>query len=333
MGYPFAAGREIIVGMGKMRWFLGVVVMWAGVAGAWGQSALPAGSPWVFAGFKDNGQDGVYMALSLDGYHWNMANGGKPIVKPTEPDELMRDPFLQRDADDNFVMVWTWAWRGKSIGYATSEDLVHWGPQQQVAVMAGEPTALNTWAPALYWEKLQQRWVIIWSSTVPGRFKGDDSGDDGLNHRIWWTTTKDFKKISKPKVYFDPGYSVIDATVVQTPGVKGGSLHLMFKDERKTPLEKHLLAAAGSDVEGPWGKISEPISEQWAEGAGVVKVPGGWITYYDHYTKPQHYGALFSTDFIGWTDASAKISFPEGMRHGSFLQISREEYEGLARMK
>jgi hypothetical protein len=322
-----------MVCMKTSRLVLVLLAMVAGVGCAFGQSGLPPGSPWVFAGFKDNGQDGVYMALSLDGYHWTTVNGGKPVVKPTEPDELMRDPFLQRDVDDNFVMVWTWGWRGKTIGYATSEDLVHWGPQKQLAVMAAEPAALNVWAPAIYWEKPERRWLIIWSSTIPGKFPGDDAGDGGLNHRIWSTTTKDFKSVARPKVFFDPGYSVIDATITATPGLKGGSYRLMFKDERKTPLEKHLKTAVGNDLEGPWGKISEPISETWSEGAGVIKVPGGWMAYYDHYQKPQHYGAAFSPDFIGWTDWTPRISFPEGMRHGSFLQISREEYEGLAALK
>jgi len=316
-----------------MRWFLLSFVMVLGISGSSGQSGVPPGSPWVFAGFKDNGQDGVYMALSLDGYHWTLANGGKPVVTPTETGELMRDPFLQRAADDSFAMVWTWGWRGKTIGYATSDDLVKWTPHKQLAVMAAEPAALNTWAPAIYWEKIERRWLVIWSSTIPGKFPGDDSGDGGLNHRIWSTTTKDFKSSAKPKVFFDPGYSVIDATVVATPGVKGGAYHLMFKDERKTPLEKHLLTAAGPDLDGPWKNISEPLSETWSEGAAVIQVPGGWMTYYDHYQTPQHYGALFSQDFKTWKDATYKISFPEGLRHGSFLQVSREEYEVLAQMK
>jgi hypothetical protein len=320
--------------MKMIRNFWVLVVLVAGAACGWGQTALPDGSPWAFAGFKGNGEDGVYMALSLDGYHWTLANGGKPVVKPTETGELMRDPFLQRTPDDGFTMVWTWAWRGSTIGYSTSDDLLKWTAHQQLPVMATQPKALNTWAPALYWDNGFHRWLIFWSSTIPGKFPGDDSGDGGLNHRIWSTTTRDFKKFATAKVYFDPGYSVIDATMFTTTSdIKGPKYHLIFKDERKTPLEKHLLTASGSDIEGPWGNISQPISDTWSEGAAAIAVPGGFLAYYDHYTAPQHYGALFSTDFKFWTDATAKISFPAGLRHGSFLQISREEYEGLAKLK
>jgi hypothetical protein len=60
---------------------------------------MPLGSPWLFAGFKRDSKDGVYYAISLDGYHWKLANGGKPVVPPTDPAELMRDPFLQRAPD------------------------------------------------------------------------------------------------------------------------------------------------------------------------------------------------------------------------------------------
>jgi hypothetical protein len=35
---------------------------------------LPPNSPWLFAGFKRESKDGVYYAISLDGYHWKLAN-------------------------------------------------------------------------------------------------------------------------------------------------------------------------------------------------------------------------------------------------------------------
>jgi hypothetical protein len=318
------------------RLLLLVVTLFTTVYG-FAQSSVPANSPWVFAGFKGNSEDGVYFALSLDGYHWTLANAGKPVVKQTEPGELMRDPFLQRAPDGSFAMVWTWSWHNGTIGLSTSDDLLSWTPHRQLPVMANEPKAVNTWAPALYWDKSNRHWLIFWSSTIPGRFPGDDAGDaqggQALNHRIYATTTRDFKKLTPAKVFFDPGYSVIDATLIHAPELKGQPWHLIFKDERKTPLEKHLLTATAPEIDGPWSHISKPISETWSEGAAMIRVPGGFLAYYDHYTKPQHYGALFSTDLITWSDALGKINFPAGLRHGSFLQVTREEYERLAAMK
>ncbi|WP_213806743.1 glycoside hydrolase family 43 protein [Granulicella sp. dw_53] len=294
---------------------------------------IAALTPWLFVGFKGNSEDGVYYALSPDGYHWILANGGKPVVPQTEPNELMRDPFIARGPDGVFHMVWTWSWRTPTVvGHATSKDLIHWTRHQQLPVMANEPTALNVWAPALSYEPDHKRWLIFWSSTIPGRFPGDDSGDGGLNHRIWSTTTTQFTSFTPAKIFFDPGYSVIDASLIQ-PGSDKKSV-LIFKDERKTPLKKYLETADGPTPEGPWTHISPPISETWSEGAAIIPVHGGFLAYYDHYRTPQHYGALFSSDLTSpWTDATNQITFPAGLRHGSFVSLTEEEYDRIAALK
>jgi hypothetical protein len=284
----------------------------------------PSSSPWLFVGFKGNGENGVYYAISLDGYHWTIANQDRPVFHQTSPNELMRDPFLQRGPDGTFHMVWTWSWRSPTvIGHSTSTDLLHWTAHEQLNVLANEPTALNAWAPALYYEPDQKRWLIFWSSTIPGRFPGAGSGDNGLNHRIFYTTTTDFKTLAPAKVFFDPGYSVIDATLIQT----GAHYHLIFKDERLTPLKKVLQIAEGPTMEGPWSDITPPISDHWSEGAAIIHVKDGYLAYYDHYHDPQRYGALFSTDLKTWTDATDRIAFPKKLRHGSFLRITQAEYD------
>jgi hypothetical protein len=283
-------------------------------------------SHWLFAGFKGNGEEGVYYAVSPDGYHWTIANQDRPVFHQTQPNELMRDPFLQRGPDGTFHLVWTWSWNSPTvIGHSTSTDLLNWTPHQQLPVLANEPAAINAWAPALYYEPDHKRWLLFWSSTVPGRFPGDDSGDNGLNHRIFYTTTQDFKTLAPSKVFFDPGYSVIDATLIHT----GTNYRLIFKDERKTPLKKVLQIAEGPTSEGPWSNISPPISEPWSEGAAIIPVSGGYLAYYDHYQSPQHYGALFSHDLKTWTDATDRVTFPAKLRHGSFLHITQAEYDRI----
>jgi len=283
-------------------------------------------APWLFAGFKGNGEEGVYYALSLDGYHWTIANQDRPVFHQNQRNELMRDPFLQRGPDGTIHLVWTWSWNSPTvIGHATSTDFIHWSAHQQLNVLANEPAAINAWAPALYYDTAKKHWLIFWSSTIPGRFPGDNSGDNNLNHRIFSTTTTDFKTLTPAKLFFDPGYSVIDATILKT----GSTYNLIFKDERKTPLKKVLQTATGPTLEGPWSNISPPISEPWSEGAAIIPVPGGYLAYYDHYVKPQHYRALFSPDLKTWTDATDRIAFPDKLRHGSFLQITPAEYESL----
>lgn len=312
---------------------LSVVILLALVLPAAAQKSAPApphdlnsNSPWLFAGFKGNGEDGVFYAISPDGYHWTIANQDRPIFHQTQPNELMRDPFLQRGPDGTFHLVWTWSWGSPTvIGHSTSADLIHWTAHQQLNVLANEPAAINAWAPALYYEPDNKRWLLFWSSTIPGRFPGDKSGDSNLNHRIFYTTTTDFITLAPSKVFFDPGYSVIDATLIHT----GTNYHLIFKDERKTPLKKVLQVAQGPTMEGPWSNITPPISEPWSEGAAIIPVANGYLAYYDHYRDPQHYAAIFSTDLKTWTDATSRVAFPAKLRHGSFLRITQAEYDRI----
>lgn len=277
---------------------------------------------WLFAGFKDNGDSGVYFAISKDGYKWKMVKDGAPMLQPQKRHELMRDPFIQRDPDGSLRMVWTWGWGAPAvIGYSTSPDLVHWSAHRQLPVTAAIPTALNAWAPALYYDGDKKDWLILWSSAVPP----PGSKSSTLDHRIYATTTTDFKHFTPAKLFFDPGYNVIDAAEFKA----ADQYILLFKDERSDPLEKHILTAKGDSMEGPWHDVSAPFTETWSEGPALIPVVGGYLVYYDHYKDPQHYGAAFSTDLQHWVDATGSVNLPAGMRHGSFLPLDIGEYNLL----
>jgi hypothetical protein len=100
------------------------------------------------------------------------------------------------------------------IGYTSSKDLIAWTPQRPIFVMDNEPEARNAWAPEAVWDAGGKEWTVFWASTIPGRFaEGDASGDGGYNHRIYATTTKDWQTFSLSRLWFDPGFNSIDATV------------------------------------------------------------------------------------------------------------------------
>ncbi|MGA8108472.1 MAG: hypothetical protein WB974_03505, partial [Acidobacteriaceae bacterium] len=107
---------------------------------------------WLFIYFKEPGNQGIYFALSRDGYHYAPLNDGQPWLAPSFPSELMRDVFLSRGPDHLFHMVWTWNWRGHSLGYASSPDLLHWSAQKEIPIMQDFPETNNVWAPETYWD-------------------------------------------------------------------------------------------------------------------------------------------------------------------------------------
>ncbi len=286
---------------------------------------------YMFSYFKDNGQDGLHLAYSYDGYSFKALNNDNSFLKPViSKDKLMRDPCIIRGADGRFHMVWTVSWNDRGIGYASSPDLMHWSEQQYIPVMAYEDSARNCWAPEITYDAKKMQYMIYWATTIPGRFsKGDTSGDSKYNHRLYYVTTKDFKSFSKTKLLYDKGFNVIDASIQ-----KNGNKYIMFlKDETRKPPQKNILIASSDKLTGKYNRASSPITgNYWAEGPTAIKIGENWIVYFDKYTEHK-YGAVTSKDLINWTDISDKINFPKGTRHGSIFTISKDEFAGLIKNK
>jgi hypothetical protein len=285
-------------------------------------SAAFAEGAYIFAYFQEPGSQGIYLALSRDGYKFEPLNDGQPWLKPVQPGEIMRDVFITRNPSGHgFRMVWTWNWRGNSLGYTDSADLMTWSAQKKVEIMKDFPEVRNVWAPETYWDAKAKEWLVIWSSA----FNNSDKGN-----RIWASRTKDFVTFTKPEVFFDPGFVVIDATMFH--GLVAGRLQwaMVFKDQTVDPLRYQVRWMAGPSVEGPWGKMSGPITESWSEGPSVVKVGDEFVVYYDHYRAPRaRYEGVQTKDWVHWESVNDRMSFPDHAKHGSFFRVSEAEAQRL----
>ena len=284
---------------------------------------------YLFSYFKGNG-DGLHLAYSYDGFTWKALNNDSIFLKPAAgKDKLMRDPCIIRGADNKFHMVWTVSWNEKGIGYARSKDLIHWSKQKYIPVMQHEDSALNCWAPEITYDEKTKEYMIYWATTIPGRFsKGDSTGDSRYNHRMYYTTTKNFKKFSPTKLLYDEGFNVIDATIK-----KNGDGFIMFlKDETRYPPQKNIRVATSTLLTGQYSKPSEPITgNYWAEGPTVLKMNNQWIVYFDKYTQHK-YGAVVSHNLKEWTDISEHLEMPPGIRHGTIFAVSSKELDKLLKM-
>lgn len=285
---------------------------------------------YLFAYFNNNGQDGLHLAYSNDGFKWTALKNDKSFLTPTvSKDKLMRDPCIIKGRDGLFHMVWTVSWKDKGIGYASSKDLINWSEQQFIPVMAKEEGARNTWAPEITYDSKTKTYLIYWATTIIDRFPETASkADDGYNHRIYYVTTKDFKTFSETKLLYDPGFNVIDATIV-----KDKNRFIMFlKDETREPDQKNLKIAYSDNLIGPYSKASEKITgNYWAEGPTVLKIKKDWLIYFDKY-REHRYGAIQSSDLLKWTDVSDQISVPKGIRHGTILPIKKRELKKLLKV-
>ncbi|WP_020529344.1 glycoside hydrolase family 43 protein [Flexithrix dorotheae] len=281
----------------------------------------------LFSFFKGNGEDGLHLAASEDGYNWKALNHNESLLTPlVGGDKLMRDPCIIRGADGKFHMVWTVSWNEKGIGYANSEDLINWSEQQYIPVMEHESGARNCWAPELFYDEASAQYMIYWATTIPGRFPETDSlGDTKYNHRMYYTLTKDFKEFTKAALLYEKGFNVIDATIV-----KEGSNYIMFlKNETLSPKpEKNIRIATSRYFNQNYSEASTAISPDWVEGPTVTKVGGNWVVYFDKYTK-HRMGAITSSDLKNWEEITEKIHFPEGTRHGTVFKVKKKEYKKL----
>lgn len=287
---------------------------------------------YLFAYFTGNGETGLNLAWSADGYSWQ-AVPGAPFLKPVLEDRILRDPCIQQGPDGTFHMVWTTSWNKGGIGYASSKDLKRWSEQKYIPVMQHEPEVQNTWAPELTYDAAKGLWLIYWSSTVKGRFADTNpaqpEGSKILNHRLYSTTTRDFAAFSPTKLFYDDGYSVIDATIVPVRD----RFAIVLKDERRWPEpRKNLRLAWASEACGPYG-ASEPsftssVIPAWLEGPTVIKIGAKWFLYADAYID-KHYVLLTTTDFAVWKDETAALAYPKGIRHGTAFAVKRAVLKGL----
>lgn len=290
-------------------------------------TVVAARAEYLFTYFTKNGEDGLHLAWSADGYNWERLNGGKPYLTPTVgKSKLMRDPCVVRAADGTFHLVWTSGWNENNIGYASTKDFITWSAQKEIPVMAHEPTVRNSWAPEVAFDAKRGEYIIFWASTIPGRFTATaGSSETDYNHRMYYTTTKDFTTFAPTQLYYDPGFSVIDATLLHADGRH----YLIIKDETRTPPRKYLQIAAGDDVRGPFSPLSAPFTPPglWVEGPTALKVGADYLLYFDAY-QTKHYGLMRSRDLKSWENVTDRLKLPdEGTpvrpRHGTVIEVPR----------
>ncbi|MDR1023893.1 MAG: glycoside hydrolase family 43 protein [Prevotellaceae bacterium] len=270
---------------------------------------------YLFTSFNEPATDGLRLLYSEDGLKWTAF--GCTFLSPAVGSGVMRDPSIARGGDGVFHAVWTSGWRGdKGFGYACSKNLTEWSSQRYVEVMAGEPEAVNVWAPELFYDDEADSFIIVWATTIPFRFeKGIE--EENNNHRLYYATTKDFVTFSEAQLFLDPGFSVIDAVIVKRAK---NDYVLVMKDN--TRPNRNLRVAFAASPLGPYGAASETFTTQFTEGPSVVKLGSSYYIYYDAY-RDHAYGAVKTCDFGTFTDAAAEISVPKGHKHGAIFKAEK----------
>ncbi|MEV4785383.1 family 43 glycosylhydrolase [Streptomyces tuirus] len=307
---------------------------------------------YLFAYFTGEGTaDGEQIRYALsrgnDPLHWRELNAGKPVLTSTTGEKGLRDPFVIRSPEgDKFYLIatdlrmyqnssgsWDQVQRhgSKSIMVWESTDLVHWTDQRLVRV--SPDSAGNTWAPEAYWDDQLDAYVVFWASKLYADDDPDHKGD--TYNKMLYATTKDFRTFSEPKVWNDPGYSVIDSTVVKYRD----EYYRYTKDERdpgsSSPCSKFITGEKSASLTSTtYDFVADCIGKgamDRGEGPTVFKsnTEKKWYLFIDEYGG-RGYVPFETTDLASgkWTP-STNYQLPASPRHGTVLPVTQQEYDRL----
>jgi len=277
------------------------------------QSCAGTKDMYIFTSFHEPATEGLRYLYSSDGRHWDSIPGTW-LTPCVGTQKVMRDPSLLRTSDGTFHLVWTSSWRGdRGFGYSESKDLIHWSDERFIEVME-DTTTVNVWAPEWFYDDERDEAMVVWASCIPNKF---DLGieDVNNNHRLFYSTTKDFRTFSKGKLLFDPGFSCIDAQIIK----KGRKDYVMVLKDNTRP-NRNLKIFFATDPHGPWSAPSEPFTPEFCEGPNVAKVKDGYIIYCDRY-RTKDFGGYFTKDFITIEDQSDRVSVPPLHKHGTICMV------------
>lgn len=311
---------------------------------------------YIFTSFNEPSIDGLRYLYSYDALHWDTIPGVwmKPTIGnergyvdaftheacvPTfAPDcRVLRDPSIAQGPDGTFHLVWTTQWLGsKGFGYAHSKDLINWSAQIEIPVMQDAETN-NVWAPEIMYDDDEKVFVIIWSSMIaPEDYtEADKLGKNGA-HRMWYTTTRDFRRFTPARRYYDPGFNSIDGFLLKRAK---NDYVLISKDNRK-PGFSNLFCSFSSSLHGPFVTAdnapvgttpSVTFGREYSEGPCAIKVGDEWLIYFDQYRPTQEFGAVKTRDFKTFTPINDKISVPAAHKHGTIIKVSRDVLDNLLR--
>ncbi|MGN0282574.1 MAG: nucleoside hydrolase-like domain-containing protein [Prevotella sp.] len=300
---------------------------------------------YLFTSFREPSTDGLEYLYSYDELRWDTISGvflhpqignfeqytdaftgEKRWPKYAPEKRCFRDPSVIKGNDGKYHMVWTTQWSGsRFFGYACSDDLVHWSEQREIHVMDSIPTN-NVWAPELFYDDELELYFIIWSSQIdPKEYTAADKLAENACHRLWYTTTRDFKTFAPAKRYYDPGFNSIDGYLLKRAPK---DYVLVLKDNRR-PGYSNIFCAFSDSPYGPFHSPTESFGRTYSEGPCAVKHEDGeWIIYFDQY-HPEDYGAVSTRDFKTFTLIPDRISVPLKHKHGTILRISQAEFKEI----
>ena len=281
----------------------------------------------------------LYYSVSVDGLHWQSINNNKRVFE-----DYKGHPDICKGPNNNYYLVGNTNDSSPDITIWISKDLINWKKHSVYTPdLKSTPNYGNALqrigAPKLYFDKASSKFIMTWHTPHKLGTK-EDPERYWASQRTLYVLSDDLKTFdSIPKLLFDWGIGTIDVFLRKV----GNSYYAIIKDETYPTLYwttgKTIRIAKAPSLLGPYSLPADPISPNFREAPMLIPSPNDeiWYLYYEQYPGVS-YGLSIADNLNGpWFQASGytffsdwdKYSFPEKVRHGCMITISKKEYNNL----
>ena len=245
-------------------------------------SLFAADEAYVMGYFTENpgygeAQYSLHLAYSYDGLNYIPLNQNEPVAIPTLGSKGLRDPFILRKQDGNFVVLGT-NMIGINMGANRSQFLHCWDSNDGLrtfinyrALKVNNTTTMHAWAPEAFWDPGRKQYAVIWAGNTD-------------RNRLYVSYTADFITVSNVNsltVFHDPGYDIYDGDMLMNNGTNyfynaNGTIHgwkgTSLDPKSFTNNYVPALKPSGASIEAPTviKKIDDNIFWIWGDSYSPV---------------------------------------------------------------
>ena len=317
---------------------------------------------YLYCHMNGNGRAWTAYALSRDGLHYHDLLGGDSVFSDTEHARIegaTRDAYILRRHDcTGYLMVCTdmnvgafkrlkkeQEWDNYGITLLRSDDLIHWesvsldyrqGPAifsdpNSKSVYRNWTTVNRVWAPQAVWDPTY-RWPDGRQGGYFVYYSMWNRAEEKYDRMYYSYANEDFTQLTQPQLLFDWGYATIDADINWLDSDR--QWHMMIKKEGGQP---GLFTSTAKKLTGPW---SLPVEDDYVsfegkkkcEGVSAFQLAGDdeWtIGYIEYSSRPKNYRLCKADKYMRNFREPRNIEGVSGPQHGSFLRLTKTEYDRL----
>lgn len=277
----------------------------------------------------------------------------QPIFNPEDVARIeggVRDAFIIRGKDNNYLMVNTdmcnrksRVWLNYGIDLLKSNDLIHWtsvsfdfrkgnevfsDPQSKDYIK--DYTKINrVWAPQIIWDENYndgEGGYLIYYSIL-----STNEGD--TYDKIYYSyANRDFTTLTKPQLMHDHGISVIDCHIDWNDCDQ--RYHVFYKKEGAAGVDRGIHEAVFDKLPvSEWRNVLHITNEgkEQVEGGSAFRLinENTWKIAYIKYSGQRVYRVCNANATEENVDRGVVIGTNVNPQHGSFMQITKDEYDLL----